>query len=966
MSHNLEDLRKSTRQILDSAKPELRQEIEHVGKDRPEWVGTAAEAMKRLTEIPEPPRREGAPPRVHETLAAQPARVSEAAAAPPFEYETIVHRVGRPVFKIKRGAARLEFEDNEAQIWRRDLEAASQKLSPIIPAVGRVEVTNHGMNLDYVGTAWLVDDAILVTNRHVASEFAERGSAGYVFHIGFDRKNPIGTRIDFIEEYGNTAELEFPIGDVLFIAPEGGPDVAFVRLRNPSARQLPRALTLAQDVAPARTVVATIGYPARDSRIPEQELMDRIYGTVYDKKRLAPGFVTGEELGSVLHDCTTLGGNSGSVIVALGTGEAVGLHFAGSFLRTNYAVPGHVVARLLRSAKESSYEIGPRQPAGPATSIASPAATATAAPIAAAQASLPFAISFQVGGVELGRISGTAAALPSAGMAASVASVPSAAPGSVSAPAAGRASVGVDELNRAVEYARRQLASRADVVSIKPGYRVRDGWITDERAVVVTVRQKLPTEALLARGITPVPTEFLGVQVDVTMAAPLDFAMLRESMSLEGPSKWVSNYQLRPNLPLRAFDEVMAVTVHSGPDSGWPTLQKFLQATQQGLTVGMYDFTAQHILDEVKGAVKRAPRAMKLVIQAGESLDGETKKEDLPDASVIGDLADALGPRFDWTYASVKGANRLFDSSYHIKVAVRDGKALWLSSGSWQSSNQPDCDPIGGSDQTPPVLRTHNREWHVVLEHKEIAKLYERYLELDLAEARAVPETTVEGIEPELWVPIDYFQPSASELEAPVRYFKPLALDRRVRVQPLLTPDNYAERVIELIHSATERVYFQNQSLAPLAQNAPHFDDLLGALLAKQEAGLDVRIIFREFPGTRDKLTALKDYGFDVGRDHVRVQRNCHTKGIVIDSQSVLVGSHNWTNAGTKFNRDASLIFYDPEIAQYFERLFLYDWRRIGGSRIDENVPAIEVVRPDDPRTRPGFVRMALSELSGR
>ena len=37
--------------------------------------------------------------------------------------------------------------------------------------------------------------------------------------------------------------------------------------------------------------MAVIGYPARDSRIPDVDLMDQIFGNVYDKKRLAPGQV---------------------------------------------------------------------------------------------------------------------------------------------------------------------------------------------------------------------------------------------------------------------------------------------------------------------------------------------------------------------------------------------------------------------------------------------------------------------------------------------------------------------------------------------------------------------------------------------------------------------------------------------------------------------------------------------------
>ena len=47
------------------------------------------------------------------------------------------------------------------------------------------------------------------------------------------------------------------------------------------------------------------------------------------------------------HDASTLGGNSGSVILDMATGLAIGLHFAGSFLQANYAIPAAVVRQVL-------------------------------------------------------------------------------------------------------------------------------------------------------------------------------------------------------------------------------------------------------------------------------------------------------------------------------------------------------------------------------------------------------------------------------------------------------------------------------------------------------------------------------------------------------------------------------------------------------------------------------------------
>ena len=42
---------------------------------------------------------------------------------------------------------------------------------------------------------------------------------------------------------------------------------------------------------------------------------------------------------AIEHDCSTLGGNSGSPVVDLETHQVIGLHFGGRFGVRNYAVP---------------------------------------------------------------------------------------------------------------------------------------------------------------------------------------------------------------------------------------------------------------------------------------------------------------------------------------------------------------------------------------------------------------------------------------------------------------------------------------------------------------------------------------------------------------------------------------------------------------------------------------------------
>ncbi len=69
----------------------------------------------------------------------------------------------------------------------------------------------------------------------------------------------------------------------------------------------------------------------------------------------------------------------------------------------------------------------------------------------------------------------------------------------------------------------------------------------------------------------------------------------------------------------------------------------------------------------------------------------------------------------------------------------------------------------------------------------------------------------------------------------------------------------------------------------------------------------------------------LLDAGVDTV-EHLRIQSNVHNKGIVVDSETVVVSSQNWSADGTGPNRDAGLIIYDVEAAGYFESIFLHDW----------------------------------------
>jgi pimeloyl-ACP methyl ester carboxylesterase len=525
----------------------------------------------------------------------------------------------------------------------------------------------------------------------------------------------------------------------------------------------------------------------------------------------------------------------------------------------------------------------------------------------------------------------------------------------------------LDAARRAAQANEARLRSFAGVIDVRPGFEYKDGWSTGKPAVVVVVEQKLAGSAL--RPEQRLPETVDGVPVDVTTATPHEQIAARGLRGESVPALAEAEPLLRPGetmtpveavaergrepyhppagVPLNEVSDAMKVLCHVSPDQGWPTLSDFLNGTKDTLTVGMYDFTATHIVDKVKEDLKPARRNLQLVLDPGLALgnggdDGNNPKaNDVTEDEVRTDLEKTLKNRFQFAWAAVthkgKTTGGIFPTSYHIKVAVRDHDAFWLSSGNWQSSNQPGDETLkmlhASWDKPASVLTVCNREWHVVMSHPGLADTYEKYLQNDFKEAlrfqdgeRGMPIPAAPM--PDLLVPV-----MPEELERlrgnPLHRFDARTFtftrQKPLRVQPLLTPDNYVDHVLKLIQSAKKSVYFQNQYINLTAKPDKRFVALLDALKkAVNDPKIDVRVIVRQLPNTRQQLEALESYGFNMNR--FRVQASTHTKGIIVDGKTVCLGSHNWSSYGTTLNRDASLIFFDEGIAAYYQAVFLHDW----------------------------------------
>lgn len=269
--------------------------------------------------------------------------------------EAIVEPMMRPVVSIIGDT----FTPPGSSVWRYRLERARDRMMPAIKAIARLELVNH--QFEYVGTAWMVEPNVAVTNRHVAEQFLNRRAGIFSFRQN-SQGQPIGARVDFKEEYRNAQAVEVPIVEALYVAEPGDPDLAFLRLADDTGVPLPAPIPLAEGDPNVDDTIAVIGYPNFDARNNVDDVL-RIFDDVFGVKRLAPGVVTGVMAdGTFTHDCSTLSGNSGSAIIDLATGQAVGLHFAGTYLEHNLAVTAATVRSYLDRLAGSCITIPPPEP----------------------------------------------------------------------------------------------------------------------------------------------------------------------------------------------------------------------------------------------------------------------------------------------------------------------------------------------------------------------------------------------------------------------------------------------------------------------------------------------------------------------------------------------------------------------------------------------------------------------------
>jgi hypothetical protein len=527
------------------------------------------------------------------------------------------------------------------------------------------------------------------------------------------------------------------------------------------------------------------------------------------------------------------------------------------------------------------------------------------------------------------------------------------------------------------------LLKKHGAFTARPGYQISGGKVIDKPAIVVTVAKKkkgLPAKDKL-------PAEIGDIPVDVRNATPMQLLREKDPDSFHiiqalGPrelhepeSKWECSMQTGkpvaqpsatvmklisppagkktavpytapvPVVPLDPVTDKITITAYASPDDGYTVLSSFLKQTKKQMTIGMYDFTSGDLLNDVIGTIKPD---MNFTMVLDDPAKNETAVQTDPQTrSAI--LANDSGAAINWALdnMSPEVTGEIYPYAYHIKVVVSDQSSFWLSSGNFNVSNQPNFaanDPKRGSFQTS------DRDWHVIVEHKGLAQVFEKYIEHDFTVAGNFQANGAQLASKQTQLAIAKTQ--RQSLNAAMKQLHAIAktaaapgkvpftnapstkgkhqefANAQVTIQPLLTPDPgqnttmYVEHVLHLIQSAETSIFIQMQYITPPPKAANGFSLLLQALGDAFAKGLDVRIIVSEYQ--KDAATEqLSEWKLD---QVLRKQNRVHNKGIIVDGKRVLVSSQNWSSDGVLSNRDAGVIIENGQIAEFFQEIFMDDW----------------------------------------
>jgi hypothetical protein len=158
-------------------------------------------------------------------------------------------------------------------------------------------------------------------------------------------------------------------------------------------------------------------------------------------------------------------------------------------------------------------------------------------------------------------------------------------------------------------------------------------------------------------------------------------------------------------------------------------LSDYIANAKGRMVSSMYEFHAEHVADAIQERLENGIKMDLALDNATRVTRAGVGDGDFNRKTVFRKWARDFS--FDRIYVP-EGPNGLIADSYHIKVTVDDNDRLWLSSGNWKNSSQPNIEPADLNNLRAIRAKKGNREWHVVIKNKTLATRYRSHILADL------------------------------------------------------------------------------------------------------------------------------------------------------------------------------------------------------------------------------------------
>jgi phosphatidylserine/phosphatidylglycerophosphate/cardiolipin synthase-like enzyme len=363
-----------------------------------------------------------------------------------------------------------------------------------------------------------------------------------------------------------------------------------------------------------------------------------------------------------------------------------------------------------------------------------------------------------------------------------------------------------------------------------------------------------------------------------------------------------------PSVPLEPVTGPAAVVAAVSPDSSYRLVKSALDAATQRVDLYIYNVSADHLLDLLEAALARGV-AVRLMYDTHDTRGDEKAK--------IAALAGA-----EVRTAPSSGRRSVF-TVCHQKFAVIDEATVLIGSANWAKSAIPRVEAAG-------MFKKGNREWLLAVHDRSLAAAFATLFQADWD----IPELPA----PDTLLVEEMVEPAAVQVPAllarlPDEVFDvgSFASGPPLTITPVVSPQNYADAIVDLVEAAEESVDIQQQYIVDGGGSTRR---LLEALAAKA-GDVEIRVIaspaFRKVGG-RDSwektVEALAAHGLDsrLRAMNLRFYTHCHNKGVIVDRRAVVVSSTNWSDNSLERAREAGVVVESAEVAGYFASVFDFDW----------------------------------------